>query len=85
MEVIIALKNMVQDETVRPELVSGIYHTIINTGRSAPVLGSLNKRRDKMGLPPLPQLDMDEITAILAPDKTDGNSGSDTSPRKESK
>jgi len=82
-EVIIALKNMVQKTEARPESVSAVYNSIITTGRSAPVLDSLDRRRERMGLPPLPPLDMNEINKILAPDEDGANTWGDSEVKEE--
>ena len=73
-EVIIALKNLAGEEGAQPDEVTSIYEMIRKTGRSAPVLGTLNRKREGMGLPPLPEIDMEEIRAILRPDDEDGES-----------
>lgn len=67
-EVIIALKNLAREEGHQPPEVDAVYDAIVKTGRSAPVLGSLAKKREKMGLPPLTEIDMQEIGEILRPD-----------------
>jgi heterodisulfide reductase subunit C2 len=66
-EVIIALKNLAKEKDAQPADVQVVYEAIAKTGRSAPVLASLDKRRGKMGLPPLPKINLDEIAAILEP------------------
>lgn len=66
-EVIIAPKNLVKEKNDQPADVQVVYDAIARTGRSAPVLASLDKRRARMGLPPLPEIDLDEIAAILEP------------------
>ena len=68
MEVIIALKNLAREEGHQPSEVDAVYDAIVKTGRSAPVMASLAKKRERMGLPPLPEIDMEEIEEILRPD-----------------
>jgi heterodisulfide reductase subunit C2 len=67
-EVIIALKNLARLEGEPPPEVRGVYETILKTGRSAPVIGGLDRKRESLGLPPLGRIDVAEITAILAPE-----------------
>ena len=67
-EVILALKNLAQEDHTQPEVVEGTVETIRKTGRSAPVISTLARKRESMGLPPLPKIDMEEIHAILEPD-----------------
>ena len=73
-EVIIALKNLAGEEGAQPDEVTSIYEMIRKTGRSAPVLDTLNRKREGMGLPTLPEIDMEEIREILRPDEEDGES-----------
>lgn len=68
-EVIIALKNLAREEGHQPREVDAVYEAIVKTGRSAPVLGSLAKKREQLGLPPLPNINMQEIAEILRPDE----------------
>lgn len=68
-EVIIALKNLARLEGEPPPEVRGVYETILKTGRSAPVIGGLDRKREGLGLPPLSRVDVAEIAAILAPDE----------------
>jgi len=68
-EVIIALKNLARLEGVPPPEVRSVYEAILKTGRSAPVIGGLDRKRAGLGLPPLPRIDVAEIAAILAPDE----------------
>jgi len=67
-QVIIALKNLAREEGTHPEEAQAIYETILKTGRSAPVIASLKRKRESMGLPPLPAIDMGELRAVLAPE-----------------
>lgn len=68
-EVILALKNLAQQDHTQPEVVEGTVAMIRKTGRSAPVISSLARKRESMGLPPLPEVDMEEIRAILEPEE----------------
>ncbi len=68
-EVIIALKNLARLEGDPPPEVRGVYETILKTGRSAPVMSGLDRKRAGLGLPPLPRIDVAELAAILAPEE----------------
>lgn len=67
-EVILALKNLAHQDKADPTEARAIYETVLNTGRSAPVLAGLDRKRESLGLPPLPQIDVAEIRAVLAGD-----------------
>ncbi len=67
-EVIIALKNLARLEADPPREVGSVYETILKTGRSAPVIGGLDRKRESLGLPPLGRIDVAEIATILAPE-----------------
>ncbi len=70
-EVIIALKNLAQEDDTQPDEVKATIETIKKTGRSAPVIDSLARKRESMGLPPLDTIDIAELKAILAPEEED--------------
>jgi len=67
-EVILALKNLAREDSTQPEEARAIHEMIARTGRSAPVLESLNRRRAALGLPPLAEIDVEEIRALLVPE-----------------
>ena len=71
-EVIISLKNMLADRGLAPTAAERIIQTFEATGRTVPPSPAIDKQRAKFGLPPLPPVPMDEITAILQPDPEDG-------------
>ncbi len=71
-EVIIALKNLARLEGDPPEEVRGVYETILKTGRSAPVMSGLNRKRESLGLPPLEPVDTAQLEAILEPGEEEG-------------
>jgi heterodisulfide reductase subunit C len=71
-EVIISLKNMLADRGFVPDTVEKVIHTFETTGRTVPENPAIDKQRAKFGLPPLPQVPVDEIRALLAPDPADG-------------
>ncbi|MFH1144688.1 MAG: 4Fe-4S dicluster domain-containing protein [Candidatus Eisenbacteria bacterium] len=86
-EVIIALKNLAREEGTEPAEARAIQELILKTGRSAPVLASLDRRRRELGLPPLSPIDMTEIRTLLAPDPADPRPprpDTDAEPRRES-
>jgi len=70
-EVILALKNLAREDGAQPEEARRIQEMIATTGRSAPVVDSVNRRRAALGLPPLGEIDVAEIRALLAPDDED--------------
>lgn len=67
-EVIIALKNLARQDQTHPDEVRRIYEMILKTGRSAPIIAGLDRKRERMGLPPIAPIDMKEIREILRPD-----------------
>ena len=68
-EVIIALKNLASEDERAPSEVHDTYAMICRTGRSAPLMEAIQKRRERMGLPPVPEIDMEEIGKLLAADE----------------
>ncbi len=68
-EVIIALKNLAREDGQTPGDVAAVHDMIVKTGRSAPMLSSLNRKRESMGLPPLSPINVEELQAILQPDE----------------
>lgn len=67
-EVILALKSLAREDGTAPAPVTEVAELIRRTGRSAPVLGSLAAKRAQLGLPPLPEVDTEEIATLLAPE-----------------
>jgi heterodisulfide reductase subunit B len=67
-EVIISLKNMLADRGILPESARRITETFEKTGRTTPGGPAVDKQRDRFGLPPLAQVPVDEIQALLKPD-----------------
>ena len=70
-EVIIALKNLMARRGVVPEGVDRLVDGLLHTGRSALVTSATHRRREELGLPPLPALDLDQLETLLA----DGGDG----------
>jgi len=65
-EVIISMKNMLADRGFAPPAAERVIKTFETTGRTVPPSPAIDKQRAKYGLAPLPEVPMDEITAILA-------------------
>ncbi|MFC2134934.1 4Fe-4S dicluster domain-containing protein [Bacteroidota bacterium] len=70
-EVIIALKNMSAKSGTSNEEIITIAKRIRETGRSVPVMASIQRMRDDLGLPPLPDLDITDLEKILSPENKD--------------
>jgi heterodisulfide reductase subunit C len=64
-EIIIALKNYMGQQGIIPEGVEQMTQGIVKTGRSTIVSKLTERRRNELGLPPLGEIPVDEITAIL--------------------
>ena len=64
-EVIIALKNLMAERGIVPEGVDRLVDGLANTGRSALVTSATHRRREELGLPPLPELDLSPLRALL--------------------
>ena len=67
-EVIIALKNMVHDRNISPEDVNKIIKSVMQTGRTVVLNETAKRRREELGLPPLKDMPVDELTALVKPD-----------------
>jgi len=70
-EIIIALKNMLSDRGKTPRTVRKVIQTFEETGRTVPMSKGVVRNRAKWDLPPLHDIDMDEITPLLQPDDPD--------------
>ena len=64
-EIIIALKNMLQERGMSPQSVTDILKNVEATGRTVVVNVTVIKRRQELGLPPLPDLPVDEIAELM--------------------
>jgi heterodisulfide reductase subunit C len=71
-EVIISMKNMLADRGIFPGGVARVIDTFEQTGRTVPMSPAIDKNRAKFGLPPLPEVPMDEIRTLLEPDDGGG-------------
>jgi len=66
-EIIISLKNMLAARGDAPDAVNKVIHTFETTGRTVPYSPAIDKQRAKFDLPPLGEVPMDEIRALLEP------------------
>jgi len=66
-EVIISMKNMLADRGLAPNMAERVIKTFEETGRTVPYSPAIDKQRAKFGLPPLGEVPMDEIQALLEP------------------
>ncbi len=64
-EVIMALKNYMTRHGVVPDGVEDLAAGVLKTGRSAIVSKVTIKRREELGLPPLAEVPIDEIRALV--------------------
>ena len=64
-EVIISMKNMLADRGLAPPAADKVIKTFMDCGRTVPPNPAIDKQRAKFGLPPLPDVPMDEINTIL--------------------
>lgn len=71
-EVIIALKNMLADRGSYPEAAKTIIRNFEETGRTTKLSGAIDRRRAEFGLPPLTEVPMDEIRALLRKEPEEG-------------
>jgi heterodisulfide reductase subunit C len=67
-EVIIALKNLMAKEGIIPKGVEPAAAGILKTGRSALVTPRTVRRREELGLPPLGDVNIEELRAIVSTD-----------------
>jgi len=66
-EVIISLKNLLADEGICPNPVKKIIDVFERTGRTVPPSSAIDRQRERLGLPPLPPVPMEEIQALIEP------------------
>jgi len=71
-EVIISLKNMLADRGLYPKAVEKVIHTFETTGRTVPYSPAIDKQRARYGLPPLSEVPVDEIQALIEPANDEG-------------
>jgi len=64
-EVIVALKNLMGERGIVPAGVEKLVDGLLQTGRSAKVTSVTHRRREELGLPPLPELDLEPLSKLL--------------------
>jgi heterodisulfide reductase subunit C len=64
-EVIVALKNMAYAEEAAPGQVASFTENITKTGLSGMVTPAVQRIRERLGLPPLGEVPLDEMLKIL--------------------
>jgi len=64
-EVIVALKNMAYGRDAAPEQVASFTRNITKTGLSGMVTPAVQKMRERLGLPELKEVPLDEMLKIL--------------------
>jgi heterodisulfide reductase subunit C len=67
-EVIIAIKNLMAKEGIIPKGVEPAAEGILKTGRSALVTPRTVRRREELGLPPLGDISVADLRAIVSKD-----------------
>ena len=72
-EVIVALKNLMAREGIVPRGVDRLVEGLLNNGRSALVTKATLRRREELGLPPLGEIDLDELQALLEEGEDEGD------------
>jgi len=72
-EVIIALKNLATQNGNEPEQITDVSKHVLETGRSVPVMDSLDRMRANLGLKPLEKIDVSELQKIVEPDEEDND------------
>jgi heterodisulfide reductase subunit C len=66
-EVILALKRLLSAEGRAPTSISTHVERCMASGRSLVVTEASRRMRQELGLPPLPELPLDELQEILKP------------------
>ena len=64
-EVIISLKNMLADQGIYPAPVQKVIETFEKCGRTVPYSPAIDRQRARFGLPPLPEVPMEEIRKLI--------------------
>jgi hypothetical protein len=64
--VIIALKNLMAREGLTPKGVEPATQGILKAGRSALVTSRTTRRREELGLPPLTEVPVEDMRAIVS-------------------
>ena len=55
-----------RERGIVPKGVDRLVEGLLNTGRSAMVTSATHRRREELGLPPLPELDLEPLETLLA-------------------
>jgi len=63
------MKNMLAERGLAPPAAGRVIKTFLTSGRTVPPSPAIDKQRAKFGLPPLPEVPMDEISKIIESDK----------------
>jgi heterodisulfide reductase subunit C len=71
-EIIISMKNMLADRGIYPDPVKRIIETFEEEGRTVKYNPAIDKQRERFGLPPLPEVPMDEIKPLIEPEPEEG-------------
>jgi heterodisulfide reductase subunit C len=79
-EVIIALKNLMGEQGTEPAGVASTADRILTTGRSAIVTAATHRRREELGLPPLPELDTGPLRTLCGDGPAPGAEPEESSP-----
>jgi heterodisulfide reductase subunit C len=79
-EVIIALKNLMGEQGHAPKGVAETATRILTTGRSAMVTAATHRRREELGLPPLPELDTDPLRTLVGNSPADNTDSANEEP-----
>ena len=66
-EVIISLKNMLADRGIYPGAVEKVIKTFEETGRTVAPNPAIDRHRARFGLPPMQEVPMEELRAIIEP------------------
>jgi len=72
-EVIIALKNLMGERGIVPTGVDRLVDGLLQTGRSAKVTSATHRRREELGLPPLPEVDVEPMLKLLEAAEKEGS------------
>jgi heterodisulfide reductase subunit C2 len=72
-EVIIALKNLMGERGIVPTGVDRLVDGLLQTGRSAKVTSATHRRREELGLPPLPEVDVAPMLKLLEVAEKEGS------------
>ena len=69
-EVIMALKNLIRERDLAPEVVQSIVDSVEQTGRTVMITDLVGKRRRELGLPDLTAPPVEELQKLLARERS---------------